>query len=126
MWLIMILPALIIALFLTVGFHKEQKTASGLKYTNMLIGNTGDHLKNTTELNQTEISHALTNMAHMNEHGGLIQALNFSEGAQDYFKSMMENPSLENMLKNIMSLQFDDNDDADIREMKELMSDIVK
>ena len=88
MWLIMVLPALIIALFLTVGFQREYRTADGLKYTNQLIGSST--MKNTTEMTQDEISQGISTIAKMSNNGGrdimnaqdsMMDAMNFSSGA---------------------------------------------
>jgi hypothetical protein len=38
MWLIMVLPALIISLFIVVGFSRDYTKTSSSKYTNMVLG----------------------------------------------------------------------------------------
>ena len=38
----------------------------------------------------------------------------------------MENPSMENILKNIVNLQMDDSEDEDLKEIKSLFNQIVK
>jgi len=100
MWLILFLPAMIISFFLMIGFQREYKTSAGInfEYTNMLAG---VHGKNSSELNQTEISTAISAI------GGLSQndLMNMnSSAAGNYLKNIMENPSMENIIKNVMDL----------------------
>jgi hypothetical protein len=38
----------------------------------------------------------------------------------------MENPSMENIVKNVIDLQNDESDDQEIKEIKELMSQVLK
>ena len=52
----------------------------------------------------------------------MMKALNFSSASQTYFKDIMENPSMENVLKTVINLQMDDSDDEDLKEIKQLLN----
>jgi len=41
-------------------------------------------------------------------------------------QDIMVNPSMENILKNVMDLQNDESEDQEIKEIKDLMSQIMK
>lgn len=126
MWLIMVLPSLLIFLFLLVGFQREY-VSSELQYSSELIGKKG--VKNTTELNSTEIGHALTNLNELHQISDLNSLFSrgngSAEGPQKYFKSIMENPSMDNILSNLVSLSQDESDVEELKEIKELMNEIM-
>ena len=60
-------------------------------------------------------------------HGRLTDSLNITKLGGKYFKESMENPTFENIMKNIASFQSEDTkDDPELIEIQEMVSEIMK
>lgn len=121
MWLIMVLPSIIITLFLFLGFQREYRSPMELKYSSQLLGN--NSATNATDLSPDQMNDAITNMATLTAHGNPISS-GLAEKGSNYFKDIMENPSLENIMKNIINLQKED--DEEFKEIKAFIADVMK
>lgn len=120
MWLIMVLPSIIITLFLFLGFQREYQSPMELKYSSQLLGTS---TTNATDLTPDQMSNVITNMATMTAHGNPISSKIADKGS-NYFQDIMENPSLENIMKNLLNLQKEE--DEEFKEIKAFIADVMK
>ena len=98
--MIMVLPSIIISLFFLIGFSREYHTKMDLKYSSQLLG---QDISNATDLSPNQMSDLIQNMATMTGHGDRQIASEknktaFAEKGQKYFKDIMSNPTLPNIL----------------------------
>jgi hypothetical protein len=120
MWLIMVLPSIIITLFLFLGFQREYQSPMELKYSSQLLGTS---TTNATDLTPDQMSNVITNMATMTAHGNPISSKIADKGS-NYFQDIMANPSLENIMKNLLNLQKEE--DEEFKEIKAFIADVMK
>lgn len=76
-------------------------------------------------MDQQQISTAITAISDITNHG-MMNMLNFSEGAQNYMDKLIKNPSMETIIQSVLEIQNDESDDQDIKEIKALMQTILK
>mmetsp|Transcript_3730 Transcript_3730/g.5633 ORF Transcript_3730/g.5633 Transcript_3730/m.5633 type:complete len:368 (-) Transcript_3730:1301-2404(-) len=121
MWLIMVLPSILISAFLLIGFTKEYQPKTGMSASNILMG--GSDLSNPEAVNS-----AITNLSTLTNHGqSMFSSFNVSRLGEKYFKDVVENPSLENVMKTLTNFQSNDNEDEDpeVKELQGLVKEVM-
>ena len=78
---------------------------------------------NSSELSSDQMNSAIQDMATFTAHGTPISS-NITSKGSSYFKDIMENPSLENIMKNLMNLQKEE--DEEFKEIKTFISEVMK
>lgn len=121
----MVLPSIIITLFLLLGFQREYESSINFKYSSQILGS---NIGNATDLNADQMTDIINNMATLTGHGDRgsdsKNQTAFAEKGAAYFKDIMDNPTLPNILKNIMEMQ--NEDDEEFKEVKDFIGDLMK
>lgn len=117
MWLIMVLPSLIIWGFLFLGFQREYTPTTPMTYANEILGHnvatnmsrvgrevTKSANKLVTATDPDSLSRTIKDLATLSLHGDRNKSLNITVMGQHFMQETVKNPSIENILKSVLSL----------------------
>jgi len=81
---------------------------------------------NGTDLDSSSVNLALGNLTQLTDHSTMSRTgFNISKLGEKYFKNVVENPSLENILSTVAKFSESNETDPDELELQQLMKDIV-
>jgi len=123
MWLLLLLPSLLIAGFLALGFKREYHSRLSFTYTQQLAGLDGSVMN----MDPQQMSGAIGNLSALTQHGQAMGSLNFTKLGDKYLSGLLENPTLENFLKSLASFTQDDlEEDPELKELQEIIRTVAK
>lgn len=76
---------------------------------------------------QGTISNLIKDLSTLNGHGDRDNAINLTHISNEMFNESSKNPSLENLLKDVMKFTEDDKEeDPELKEIRQMIKDVIK